>query len=66
MMLTLVGEKGSARSKSGLVALPSNEVGLVVKVADEESEESEPREYSDSDRCKSQIDRLNSAGVSFV
>jgi hypothetical protein len=49
-MLTLEGENGSARSRSGDVTLPSNEVGLVVKVAEEDKEESEPREYSDSDR----------------
>ena len=45
MMLTLEGENGSERSKSGLVTLPSKEVGLVVKVADDDSEESEPIEY---------------------
>lgn len=66
MILTLEGENGSDKSKSGLVRLPSNDVGLVVKVVDDDSEESEPMEYSESDRCKAHIDRLNSAGLVLV
>jgi hypothetical protein len=65
-MLTLDGENGSARSRSGLVALPSNEVGRVVKVVEDDRDESERNEHSDSDRCMSHTDRLYSVRVAFV
>ncbi len=51
---------------SGLVVLPSNDVGLVVKVPAEEREESERKEHSDSDRCMSQMDLFTSAGEVLV
>jgi hypothetical protein len=46
MILTFVGENGSMHSFSGLVALPSNDVGRVVKVSSDEENED-----SDAERC---------------
>ena len=62
---TFPGENGSS-SVSGLVALPSNDVGLVVNVSAEENDESDLSEHSEVERGISQIESLSSAGVFFV
>ena len=66
IMLTLVGENGSCKSISGLVALPSNEVGRVVRVSAEEYDESERVERSEEERCMSQAPCLYSVATTLV
>jgi len=48
MMLNLVGEKGSM---SGLVTLPPNDVGRLVQVSHDETDESDLLDETDEERC---------------
>ena len=58
IILTMDGENGSCESRSGLVMLPSKEVGRVVNMSEEDSDDSERTEHSEEERRISQAPLL--------